>query len=441
MIDEEGYQKDVREIILFLEGRNRELLRLLKKRMREESDNLNFEEAARIRDQIFSIEKTIETQKVVLHLGIDQDVFAFYREGREIEIQTMIIRRGRVLQTLPFFISGLALPDTEVVSSFLKQYYREDRFIHLGIVEAKSSPEAEKESNAGFIPAEIIIPFEIEDMRVMEEWLSEKKGKKVRVHAPKRGNKRDLLKMVMENAKNSFFKRQSMQEPDHKTLEEVRTRLKLKRLPKKIECFDISNISGRLAVGSMVVFHDGRPKKREYRRYKIRDVDHADDYGMIYEVLKRRQDRMSSVDDLPDLVMVDGGRGQLNIVMKVLKELKRESIDVISLAKGEKKEKVFSPHWKGPLVLQKRSRVLLLLQQIRDEAHRFALAYHQKLRKKQNLQSILDEIPGVGHIRKKALLRHFGGLKRIKEASIDELSQIPGINTRVASDIYEFFQN
>jgi excinuclease ABC subunit C len=441
MIDEESYQKHVREVILFLVGRNRELLRLLRKRMKEESDDLNFEDAARIRDRIFSIEKTIERQKVVSHAGTDQDVFAFYREAKEIEIQVMIIRKGRVLQTLPFFMSGLNLPDREIVSSFLKQYYSEDRFTHLGIIPAKNSSETEKERNVGFIPSEIIIPFDIEDMKVMEEWLSERRGIRVRIHIPKRGNKLDLLRMVMENAKNSFLKRQSIQEPDLKTLEEIRARLHLKRLPKKIECFDISNISGRLAVGSMVVFQDGRPNKRDYRRYKIRNVDHADDYGMMYEVLKRRQGRVSSIDDLPDLVMVDGGRGQLNIVMKVLKELKRDSIDVISLAKGGEREKVFAPHWDSPVILQKRSKAFLLLQQIRDEAHRFALTYHQNLRKKQNMRSILDEIPGVGNLRKKALLRNFGGLKRIKGASIDELSQIPGMNTRVARDIYEFFQN
>ncbi|MFA4911487.1 MAG: excinuclease ABC subunit UvrC, partial [Desulfobacteria bacterium] len=234
-VDWESYQKSVREATLFLEGKNQELLRLLKKNMKHESDNLNFEEAARIRDHILSIEKTVEKQKVVSNLGTDQDVFAFYREGSIVEFQVMIIRGGRVLDTQSFSLTDLRLPDEDIVSSFLKQYYGEDRSI----------------------PSEIVIPLEIEDRKLLEEWFSEKKGRKIKIHVPKKGGKLKLLRMVMENAKNSFMDRQSEKGFNLEMLEEIQKRLHLKKLPGKIECFDISNISGKLAVGSMVTFKEG----------------------------------------------------------------------------------------------------------------------------------------------------------------------------------------
>jgi len=418
LVDWETYRKYVREATLFLEGKNRELLRLLKKSMKHESDNLNFEEAARVRDHISSIEKTIERQKVVSNLGRDQDVFAFYREGSIVEFQVMIVRGGRVLDAHSFSLSDLRLPDEDVVSSFLKQYYGEDISI----------------------PSEITIPIEIEDSKLLEEWFSEKKGRKIKIHVPKKGEKFKLLKMVMENAKNSFMDRQSEKGFNLKTLEEIQKRLHLKKLPGKIECFDISNISGKLAVGSMVTFKEGMAYKDGYRRFKIKTVDQADDYGMMYEVIKRRYSRISENNEMPDLIMVDGGKGQLNVAVRVLKELKRDNMDAISLAKGGDREKIFIPHRRDPIMLQKNSKALLFLQQIRDEAHRFALAYHQNLRRKQNLQSILEDIPGVGLERKKALLKHFGSLKSIKNASINDLTTVPGMNIKAAKNVFEFFR-
>ncbi|MFH1624079.1 MAG: excinuclease ABC subunit UvrC [Pseudomonadota bacterium] len=419
LVSHESYRRYVREVILFLEGRNRELLRLLRKRMRDESDSLNFEEAAKIRDQTASIEQTIEKQKVVSNSVLDQDVFAFYREGGIMELQVMIMRGGTVLETRTFPLTNLGLPDSDVMSSFLKQYYGED----------------------GFIPSDIIIPLEIEDRALLEEWFSEKKGRKVKIHIPKRGEKLDLLKMVMENARNSFMDRQSTQGSDLEVLHEIQERLHLRKLPKRVECFDISNLSGKLAVGSMVTFREGKPDKQSYRRFKIKTVDQADDYGMLYEVLKRRYSRVSGENDLPDLVMVDGGKGQLNIARRVLSEVNREKLDAVSLAKGEVREKIFIPHRRDPVLLQKNSKALLLLQQIRDEAHRFAFSYHQKLRKKQNLRSVLEDIPGIGLVRKKALLRSFGSLKSIRSASLEDLLQVPGMNIKVAKNVSDFLQN
>ncbi|MEW6615489.1 MAG: excinuclease ABC subunit UvrC [Thermodesulfobacteriota bacterium] len=419
LVDWESYRKYVREATLFLEGKNQELLRLLKKSMKHESDNLNFEEAARFRDHISSIEKTIERQKVVSNLGTDQDVFAFYREEGVIEFQLMIMRGGRVLDTLAFSMTNLRLPDNEVMSSFLKQYYGEDRSI----------------------PSEIVIPIDIEDRKLLEEWFSEKKGKKVRIHIPKKGEKLKLLRMVMENAKNSFMDKQREKGYNLKALEEIQKRLHLKRLPRKIECFDISNISGKLAVGSMVIFKEGIVYKNGYRHFKIKTVNQADDCGMMYEVIKRRYRRVFEKNDMPDLIMVDGGKGQLNVAVRVLKELKKDDADAISLAKGGDREKVFIPHRKNPIILQKDSKALLLLQQIRDEAHRFALTYHQNLRRKQNLRSILEDIPGVGLVRKKALLKHFGSLKSIKDASINELTTVPGMNIKAAENVFVSFQS
>lgn len=434
LVDWETYRKYVREATLFLEGKNQELLRLLRKSMKHESDNLNFEEAARVRDHISSIEKTIERQKVVSILDIDQDVFAFYREGSVVEFQVMIMRGGRVLDTQAFSLTNLRLPDNEVMSSFLKQYYGEDRFTPLDSIPSGSN------HLTGLIPSEITIPIEIEDRKLLEEWFSEKKGRKIKIHVPKKGEKFKLLKMVKENAKNSFMDRQSEKGFNLEMLEEIQKRLHLKKLPGKIECFDISNISGKLAVGSMVTFKEGMAYKDGYRHFKIKTVDQADDYGMMYEVIKRRYSRVSENNEMPDLIMVDGGKGQLNVAVRVLKELKRDNMDAISLAKGGDREKIFIPHRRDPIVLQKNSRALLLLQQIRDEAHRFALNHHQKLRKRQNLRSILEDIPWVGLVRKKALLKHFGSLESIKNASIKDLSTVPGMNIKAAENVSEFFR-
>lgn len=442
LIDSETYQKYVREAALFLEGKNQELLRLLRNSMKRESHNLNFEEAARIRDHISSIGKTIERQKVVSNLGTDQDIIAFYREGNAIELQLMIMRGGRILDTHAFSLNNLRLPDNEVMSSFLKQYYNEDRFTTLESISSDSNHLIGREHITGFTPSEIIIPIEIEDRKLLEEWFSEKNGRKIKIHVPKKGGKLKLLKMVMENAKNSFMDKQSDKGFNLGTLKEMQKRLHLKRLPRKIECFDISNISGKLAVGSMVTFKEGMVYKDGYRRFKIKTVDQADDYGMMYEVIKRRYSRrVSENNDLPNLIMVDGGKGQLNVAMRVLKELKRNNMDAISLAKGGDREKIFIPYRRDPIILQKSSKTLLFLQQMRDEAHRFALTYHQKLRRKQNLRSMLEDIPGVGLVRKKALLKHFGSLRGIKDASINDLTTIQGMNIKAAENVFEFFQS
>ena len=419
LIDEENYTKCVKEVVLFLEGRKQELFKLLLSRMKEESDSLNFEEAARIRDQISSIEKTIEKQKMVSFSKIDRDVFAFHRDNGVMELLVMIMRGGVFVGTQSFTLTKLELTNQDVLSSFLKQYYDEDRFI----------------------PQEILIPAEIEDRELVEEWFSEKKGKKVKIHIPQKGEKFRLIKMVTENAKNSFLERQLVRNVEQETLEEIQKSLSLKRFPLKIECFDISNISGILAVGSMVSFREGRPEKQGYRHFKIKTVDQADDCKMMYEVVKRRYSGLSSAEDLPDLVIVDGGKGQLNAVMRVFKELKIDHLDAAGLAKGEDRDKVFIPRRRDPILFKKNSKALFLLQQIRDEAHRFAITYHQKLRKRQSTRSILDDIPGVGSVRKKALLKHFGSLKKIKEAQTDELREVSGINKEVAQNIFDFFRN
>lgn len=419
LVDRESYNKSVKEATMFLEGKNHELLRLLRKYMKNESDNLNFEEAARIRDRILSIEKTVERQKVVSNSETDQDVFAFYREGSVVEFRVMIIRGGRVLDSQPFSLTDVRLPDEDIVSSFLKQYYGEDRAI----------------------PSEIILPLEIEDKKLLEEWFSETKVKKVKINVPKKGEKNKLLRMVMENAKSSFLDRQRNEDFNLKVLEGIQRRLHLKRLPIKIECFDISNMSGKLAVGSMVTFKEGFMYKGGYRHFKIKTVTQADDYGMMYEIIKRRYSNISGENDIPDLIMVDGGKGQLNVALRVLKELKRDDVDIISLAKGGNIEKLFIPHRRDPIILQKSSKELLLLQKIRDEAHRFAINYHKNLRKKQNLRSVLEDIPRVGLVRKKALLKHFGSLKSIKDASINDLSTIPGMNVKAAENVFMFLRN
>ena len=275
----------------------------------------------------------------------------------------------------------------------------------------------------------------------MEEWFSEKRGRRVRIHHPKKGEKYNLIRMVAENARDSFRNRQAVRSEDQSRLENVRKELHLQKLPVKIECFDISNISGKLAVGSMVAFTDGRPDKRHYRHFKIQTVDQPDDCKMMYEVVRRRFSGSSRGSDLPDLVIMDGGKGQLNSALRVFRELNVVEIDAIGLAKSEQGDMIFIPRRKNPILLKRNSNTLLLLQQIRDEAHRFAVSYHKKIRKKQNLRSILDDIPGVGSVRKRALLKHFGSLQSIKKARFEELTEVKGMNRQVAGNVFEFFQN
>ncbi len=426
-VDAHTYREIVKEVRLFLEGKDHELVRILKKRMRERSDRLDFEGAARIRDQIQSIEKTIEKQHIVSKGFLDQDVIGFHRNGG-IGVQTLFVRNGMLMGGRFFSLSQQKWPDEEIISSFINQFYGEGKFI----------------------PQEILLPFSIQDHELIEQWLTEKKGGKVKLMVPKRGDRRHLVRMATENAERAHRSKTELESDPEHILRELEQKLRLAHFPRRIEAFDISDIKGEFAVGSMVVFEGGEPLKSHYRHFRIKSLSGADDYGMMYEILTRRYQRAVKEGGLPDLLMVDGGKGQMNVALGVLKELGIEGIDVIGLAKDRvqkgraptlerKGERIYLPKRKNPISLGKTSPALRLLQHIRDESHRFAVTYHKKLKHKGDFHSLLDEIPGIGRVKKKQLLRHFKSVKRIKEASMEELESIPSMNRKSAQQLFSFF--
>jgi excinuclease ABC subunit C len=425
-VEREEYQRQLKGVLLLLEGKNTELVEQLTARMHEAAEALRFEEAARLRDQVRAITQTGERQQVARPLGNDQDIFGLYREGGFVEVQVLFVRAGKLVGNQDYSFDDYEFPDEEILAELLTQFYQGERFI----------------------PDEVILPVALEDALVREELLAERKGKKVSLLAPQRGDKMRLVEMAQENARHSFVEKRRGAEQKEKTLESLRLSLHLRSAPKRIECFDISNIQGNLAVGSMVVFDEGEPDKNRYRRFRIKTVAGADDFAMMYEVLTRRYRRALEEKDLPDLLMVDGGKGQLSVAVEVFRELGITDVDLIGLAKmrterdpfaeevEHSSERVFLPGRKNPVVLRPNSTALFLLQRVRDEAHRFAITYHRQLRAREQLSSSLDIVPGIGPARRKALLRHFGSLKRMRAASVEELAQVPGVTQAMAEAIH-----
>ncbi len=428
-ISEKDYGEFVNGVIMFLEGRNQRLLRLLRKKMMEASKAMEFEKAARVRDQIIAIEETLKEQKVVSYRGLDQDVFAYFKEDGNIAVKGFFVRDGRVVGDSDFFFGGTEIPLAEFFSSFISQFYMRE----------------------AFIPDEVLIPLAIEDMDIIQGWLSDRKGKKVKVLSPVRGERKRLIEMVFVNAREVIKRKlEKGKNGEMLLLEGLKKRLKLGRVPRIIEAFDISNIGGEMAVGAMVTFRDARPDKDRYLLFKVRREGGPDDYGMMKEVISRRYGGASKVaKDLPDMILVDGGKGQLNIVCNVFKELEIKGPDIVSLAKDRdtqqggyggrargRGERVYLPRIKDPIVLREGTKTDLLLRQIRDEVHRFAISYHKKLRGK-GIASILDEITGIGPNKRKALLTRFRSLEGVRGASVKELLTIKGINERIAILIKE----
>src|SRR3989338_2499455 len=301
-VDPKEYREQVRQAILFIEGKRQELVAELKHVMKEKAGALEFEAAAKIRDQIQAVERTVEKQRMVSHWGIDQDIFGLYREGGFIEVQVLFVRQGKLTGNQSYSLEDLEFSDMEVMESLLTQFYQGDRFV----------------------PDEILVPMELEDREVREEYIGERKGKRVSILFPQRGDKRHLLDMAAENARQSFFERHDQEKRREKMLLELQGKLRLKNYPQRIECFDISTIHGAHAVGSMVTFFNGEPDKKRYRHYRIRSVSAdsgGDDFAMMYEVLRRRFSRGVTEGDLPDLVVVDGGKGQLSMAVAAMREL------------------------------------------------------------------------------------------------------------------------
>ncbi|HEY7553993.1 MAG TPA: excinuclease ABC subunit UvrC [Candidatus Binatia bacterium] len=424
------YREQVRQAMLFIEGRQQELIHDLKQRMQEKSAALEFEAAARIRDQIQAVEKTLEKQRMVSHWGVDQDVFGLYREGGFIEVQVLFVRQGKLTGNQSYSLEDLEFPDEEIMGALLTQFYQGHRFI----------------------PDEILMPVSLDDGEVREEYLGERKGKKVSVLTPQRGDKRQLVEMAAENARQSFSERHDQEKAREMMLGGLQAQLRLKQYPYRIECFDISTIHGTHAVGSQVTFINGEPDKAKYRHYRIRTIDPTsggDDFGMMLEVLKRRFARGKEEASLPDLIVVDGGRGQLSMALAAMIEVGVSGVDVIGLAKmrvqaaprraeiERSEERIFLPNQSNPVILKRNSNALFLLQRVRDEAHRFAITHHRKLRSRQTLFSALDRVPGIGGSRKRALLRAFGSIKRIEAATLEELLKVPSINEKLAREILD----
>jgi excinuclease ABC subunit C len=428
-VDRQEYERHLKAAQMLLEGRDLELLRELREQMQSHAARLEFEQAAKIRDRVRAIEKTVERQTVLHHWGIDQDVFGLYREGGSIEAIVLMVRGGKLTSTQSWSFQDLEFADQDVLADLLTQYY----------------------SGARNIPDEIILPVELEDAEVRAELLSERRGRKVVLLVPQRGEKTRLLAMANENARQSFASRRENDNRRERMLEDLRAKLHLRNTPKRIECYDISNLQGTMVVGSQVTFDEGEPRKELYRRYRIKGFQGQDDFASMYEVLRRRLERAVRENEFPDLWVIDGGKGQLNVACAALKEFNlMEQIDVVSLAKqhvfGDRRarevtkseERVFLPNRKDPIVLPKHSTALFLLVRIRDEAHRFAITYNRELRRRARLRSALDDIEGIGPVRRRALLNHFGSLKKIREATVEEIAAVKGMNRELAGEIRRY---
>jgi len=429
-VDSAQYRKMIEEVRMFLEGKNKDLIEQLRREMEREAEELRFERAAKIRDQIEAIQYILERQKMVSTDFIDQDVIGTHAQDHTLILYCLFIRGGKLLGGKGFSFPLSGLPEEEMLGSFLHQYYREGRFI----------------------PQQILIPKPIPEQQCMEQWLTEMSGKKVRILVPEKGEKKRLIEMARENAEKFLGIEVDQKRSKEELLFTLKEKFCLNRIPNRIEAFDVSNLQGGEAVGSMVTFDHGEPFKEGYRHYRIKTVEGVDDYGMMYEVLLRRYQRALEEKNLPDLILLDGGRGQLNVAQEVLRELQIQEIDLLSLAKekaGEKGspirltkkgERIYHPQFKEPFILAKNSPLLHFLDRIRDEAHRFALTYHKKLRRKERMRSELSQIQGIGKERQRELLRYFGSLEKIKEASVEELKKVPKMNLTVAKRVYESFR-
>lgn len=430
------YARVVEEVKLFLQGKKDDLLIDLRRRMDQYAENLQFEQAARLRDQIEAVARIMERQKIVSTKFENQDVIATARKGPQVNLQIFFVRNGMLMGRQSFHFSeevhgnngdgrAESLEERDVLRAFVEQFYLKDVLI----------------------PEEILLPQPIPNQAMIAEWLSDRKGKKVNFLIPERGRKKHLITMAQENAELAL---QASAEPDpamfESLLEELKQQFSLKQVPHRIECFDISNLQGAQAVGSMVVCQNGVMQPKAYKRFRIKTVEGSDDYGMIHEVITRRYTRLKNEQQpFPELIMVDGGRGQLHAAQHALYTLQAPDVDVVGLAKARgpygsdtDQERIVTPLREDYFVLDTTRKSAQLLQHIRDEAHRFAITYHRALRKKANFHSILEDIPGVGPKRRKRLLTHFGSLKKLKHASVEEIAATPSMTSQLAETIYLF---
>jgi excinuclease ABC subunit C len=433
-IDALAYSQQVDDASLFLAGKSNELTTRLRERMREKSRALEFESAAQVRDQLAAVEKTLIKQLVVSTDPIDQDVLGLYRHDDVVELVVLFMRQGKLIGRRAFQLRDQEVTDDEVVRDFVRRYYE------LG----------------AYLPDEVLLPVDLPDREALAEWMGERLGHPLVLLSPRRGPRSRLVDLATKNAEASAHARKGKGDDALAALEKLQARLSLARLPRRIECFDIAHLQGTQTVASMVVFVDGLPSRADYRTFKIK-TSKNDDFASMYEVISRRFRRakhaLAQDQEVawapPDLLILDGGKGQLQTALAALSDLGfpvggEEGMDVIALAKerdavsgDERPDRVFLRNVKDPIPLRQSSTELFLLARLRDEAHRFANEFHQRLRKKRTLRSGLADVPGIGPKRQRELLRHFGSLKKIRSATLDDLAAAPGMTRAAAQAVLE----
>ena len=415
------YQQVVQDVKLFLKGKNNELIKSLEKKMNSAANQLNYEEAGVYRDKISAVQTVLSKQKIISTSLEDQDILGYCRENNQVMMQILIVRNGKMVGEKNYRMKILDDADNnEILSSFLKQYYADEIIL----------------------PKTILLPQPIDECSLIEDWLSKKKEGRVKLEIPLRGKKRDLLHMAKENANFALRTELDKGELGLRSLEELKETLELKFFPEVIEGFDISNISGKHAVGSVVVFKNAVSANSEYRRFKIENVQGIDDYAMLREVIGRRYSRLLREEkELPNLILIDGGKGHLSSAERIIHELGiSEKVDLACIAKGKfrnnvETDEVLLPGKKNSVYFRENSPSRFLLQRIRDESHRFAISYHRKLRDKSSLVSPLESVPGIGKKKRLLLLKNFGSLDAIRRATLIELKIVPGITEKLAQKI------
>jgi len=433
VVDRNTYMKTIEQVVYFLEGKTHLITKNLRSTMIQASKKLNYEKAALLRDQIYSIEKVNQTQRVLSQTKDDQDIFALELNNEEAWVEVFFVRQGKLIGRDNFIMNGTQGEEAgNILTAFLKQYY----------------------ITAGYIPKEIILEYSLKEPNIIQQWLEEKKGQRISIIIPQRGKKKHLIEMVSQNAKEGVIKSraENLIEKSHldTAMKDLQEYLNLPNSPNRIECFDISNIQGTNPTGSMVVFEKGNPLKSEYKRFKIKTVKGIDDYEMIKEMLTRRFKYLAGENSntdmnhssskiwskIPDLVIIDGGKGHLSAAKQVFLELGIDFISLSSLAKQN--EELYITESLEPIILPRTSQALFLVQRIRDEAHRFAITYHRQLRSKNALLSNLDQIPGIGPKKKKVLYNKFGSIHNIGKASIEEIISIDGFDLKLARTLKEY---
>jgi len=415
-VDKKTYNEIVKEVVLFLKGRTPELIKKIKKQMTSAAKDQDYERAAVLRDKIFALEKILEKQVAVTTDFKDRDVIAIADSTEILLTALLFVRGGYLLGKRNFIFTKTMSTKAEIVSAFIRQYYEKTHFI----------------------PQEVLVPISLEDTCVLEDWLTTINQKKVRILYPRRGEKAQLIKMAAHNAQNSLKDLIASKAVRLDISVRLQKRLKMDKMPERIECFDNSNISGTEPVAGMVVFENGKPNKSLYRKYKIKTVNKQNDYAYMAEVLTRRYGKVEKSKPYPDLLIVDGGKGQLNIALSIIRKFKLEkNFEMIAIAKkdvnkGETNDKVYQPGRANPVNFGREGDLLLFIQKIRDEAHRFAISFHRKRRNKKSIHSILDTVPGIGKKRKEILLKHFGSIDKIRHATVEELVSLPEISRKIA---------